>query len=184
MFTKLRRSKFARNWKGGFYRIEITNDGNGWHIHLHALVNARWIDQDGLKENWRRITNGLGYIVRVKDTRQESYLHEVTKYVVKGSQLAAWQPEQINTFIASLQGKRTFGVFGELYGARTEFAEWIAGLKQAKPRCQCGSINVHYQTEHDWLISQHTATRTAAPRPPPPPDQQRQLFRIPIVWPD
>ena len=26
-------------WLGGFYSIEVTNEGRGWHLHLHCLVD-------------------------------------------------------------------------------------------------------------------------------------------------
>jgi hypothetical protein len=173
-FTKLRRLKFARNWVGGFYRIEVTNEGKGWHLHLHALVEAKWIDQPQLKNVWRRLTNGLGYIVKVMDVRQGSYLHEVTKYVVKGHQLASWQPADIVTFLNAFQNVRTFGVFGSLYGKRTEFAEWLASIKSSRPKCECGSCNVRYFNELDWLAMDCRPTLPVRERPPP--DLQRELL--------
>lgn len=183
-FTKLRRTKFAKNWVGGFYRLEVTNDGNGWHLHLHALINAKWIDQDELKQRWNRITNGLGYIVKVRDCRESDYLREVTKYVVKGSMLAAWSPDQIATFVRALTGKRTFGVFGDLYGARTEFAEYIATLKTARPKCSCGSCSVRYYTEAEFLLRDLQPDPPHRAQPPPAtPDFSRELAGQP-AWPD
>lgn len=167
MFTRLRRRKFARNWVGGFYRMECTNEGRGWHLHLHALVESRYISQQQLQEEWRNITNGLGYIVKVIPVRGESYIHEVTKYVVKGSMLAKWQPASIVTFIHAFLNKRTFGVFGSLYAKRTEFAEWIASLKEARPKCVCGSCNVTYLDEARFLLLDCQPTIATRERPPP-----------------
>jgi len=140
----LRRSKSARNWRGGFYSLEVTDGGRGWHLHLHALIDAEWIDKTGLCDAWNRTTNGMGGIVEAKDACGPSYLAEVGKYAVKGPQLAAWTPAQIQTFIVAFTGLRSFGVFGTLYGARTKFAEFIATLRDARPRCQCGGCNVRY----------------------------------------
>ena len=178
MFSKLRRRKFARNWRGGFYTIQVTHRNAGWHLHIHALINARWIDENQLREQWRSITNGAGYIVRVKDTRATDYLREITRYVVHGSTLAAWQPDVLATFVRAFTGKRTFGVFGDLYGKRTEFAEWIATLKNAKPRCDCGSCNVSYKSEADWLISNLLPAHVNCPRPPPPDYAQPALLNV------
>ena len=180
-FRKLRRRKFANNWLGGFYRIEITNAKKGWHIHLHALVNAKWIDKAELSDQWRSITNGLGYIVKVKDVRRGSYLHEVTKYITKGHQLAQWQGEDILCFIQALQGQRTFGVFGDLYGLRTEFAEWIAGLKQRKPKCDCGCENQRYYTEAQWIVNDLLPKFEYAPRPPAPDDPFKNQICLPLA---
>jgi hypothetical protein len=156
--------------------MEVTNEGRGWHLHLHCLINARWIDEAELALQWDNITNHMGRIVRVKDCRGESYLSEVTKYVVKGNQLAAWQPSQIEQFINAFDGKRTFGVFGSLYGQRTEFAEFIAGLKQAKPRCDCGSCAINYYSENEWLIRSLKLVPNECARPPRPEYVQEEFL--------
>lgn len=176
MFTKLRRRKFATGWRGGFYSLQVTNQGKGWHLHLHALVDARWIDEMQLKEEWRSVTNGMGYNVKVKDARAEDYLREVTRYVIHSAQLASWQPDQLREFLQAFQGKRTFGVFGSLYGVRTEFAEWVAELKQAKPRCECGSSNVSYRSEAEYALMDLVPASNAKPRPPPANESNLCLF--------
>jgi hypothetical protein len=126
----------------------------------------------------------MGRIVKVRDCRRADYLQEVTKYAVKGTQLAAWEPDLIATFIRAFDGKRTFGVFGELYGARTEFAEFIAGLKQAKPKCDCGSCSVTYFSEADWILRELGHSSPASTRPPPAPTTpELPHFRV-AQWPD
>lgn len=183
-FTALRRSKFARNWKGGFYSIECTNEGKGWHLHIHALIDAKWIDAPELALKWNNITRGMGRIVKVKDCREASYLAEVTKYAVKGSQLASWSPEQISAFIRAFDGKRTFGVFGSLYGARTEFAEFIATMKAARPKCDCGSCSVRYFSEADWILRELQSGSAISTSHAPPVSTQIPLAISINVWPD
>jgi len=181
---KLRRSKFASNWLGGFYRFEVTNEKTGWHLHIHLLVDAHWIDQLKLSATWNRITKQQGRIVKVMDCRGESYLHEVTKYCVKGNMLASWSPDKLRSFITAFQGKRTFGVFGSLYGKRTEFAEWIAGLKGERPKCECGSSSCRFYDELEWQVMQLRLTPTGKAQPPPPPPQPEFQFTLGFLWPD
>jgi hypothetical protein len=183
-FGALRRRKFASNWKGGFYSIECTNEGRGWHLHIHALVEAKWIDKQQLSDQWRSVTNGMGRIVEVKDCRDRSYLKEVSKYAVKGCQLASWSPENIATFVSAFRGKRIFGVFGSLYGARTEFAEFIATLKASRPKCDCGSCNVQYYDETEWILRELGTPTPAAPRPPPATEPQPEFALPHAQWPD
>ena len=182
MFGKLRRRKFAKNWIGGFYTIQVTKQNSGWHLHIHALINARWIEKSELSANWKSITNGLGYIVEVKDCRATEYLNRISRYIVSGTQLALWQPLDLKAFVEAFQHKRTFGVFGDLYGARTEFAEWIAELKQAKPRCDCGSCNVQYYSETEFILLDLQPTHINQPRPPPPNSTQIELLEFPRNW--
>lgn len=184
-WSKLRRRKFARGWRGGFYSLEVTNEGRGWHLHLHALIDARWIDAAELARQWSDCCRGFGNIVKVKDAREQNYLAEVTKYAVKGSQLAEWTPADIVQFITAFAGKRTFGVFGTLYGKRTEFAEWLAQIRDQKPLCPCGSCNVAYFSEHDWLLRQlKDDGQPLLSRPPPRQDSQVELaLALPTVYP-
>ncbi len=174
-FGKLRRRRFARNWRGGFWSVEITNEGAGWHLHLHALVDSDWIDGGELARQWSDVTGRIGRIVKVKDAREKNYLAEVTKYAVKGSQLAQWSPLDIESFVLAFSRQKTFGVFGGLFAARTKFSEWIAALQSKKPKCECGSNNVRYMDECDFLAQQPHKKSPASPRPPPFRDPQQEL---------
>lgn len=149
-FTRLRHRRFCKGWKGGLYTIEITNNGNGWHLHMHVLVDARWVDARQLALEWASVNGGIGHIVAVKDCRSVDYLKEVTKYAAKGSDIAAWSGQDITEFIAAVRGSRTFGVFGSLYGKRTEFREWIKALREDSRLCKCGCRTAHYYSEMEW----------------------------------
>jgi hypothetical protein len=156
-FTRLRRSKLCRHWRGGFYSVEITNEGRGWHLHLHVLVDCKWIPADQLAIGWEKATRGAGYIVKVKDCRRADYLAEVTKYAVKGSQLAGWPAEDCAAFVTAFRGVRTFGVFGLLYKARHEWRAWLDSLQSEKSVCPCGSTHFVFESEgeYEWWTETH-----------------------------
>ncbi len=166
-FTALRRSRFARGWRGGFYSIEVTNEGAGWHLHLHAIVDANWIDSIQLSTQWARITNQVGKIVKVKDARAKDYLAEVTKYAVKGSELAKWSGTKICEFLDAFTGVRTFGVFGTLYGARTRFHDWWKQVRSLTHRCACGCAEFIYFSESQFLKWDLVPTPLESALPPP-----------------
>lgn len=179
-FKCLRARRFADNWTGGFWSLEVTNEGRGWHIHIHALVDAVWIDAGELARQWDSVTNHNGHIVKVKDCRSADYLHEVTKYAIKGTQMATWTPADIRHCIEALDGVRTFGVFGELYGKRTEFSEWLKEIRDHKPLCECGSCSIRYYTEPEYLLFNSALTPASKPRPPSPDAQQLNLMDMHI----
>lgn len=164
--AKLRRSKVFSAVTGGFYTLEVTNEGRGWHVHFHLLVNARWIDASELAIVWGKLVGQDYAIVKIKDCRQGDYLREVTKYAVKGSELASFTPQQMVEFITAFDGVRFFGVFGDLYGKRTEYAEWIASLQEIVTTCECGCtvFKIMSEQELQWLNAQDVT----ATRPPPP----------------
>lgn len=166
-FTKLRRRAFCKNWIGGMYSIEVTNEGKGWHLHLHALVDAGYIDARQLSLEWNSVTSGSGYIVKVKDASQHNYLKEVAKYTAKGSEIAGWPATEIATFIDAFDGVKTFGVFGNLHGKRTEWKAWIDANSVAKKTCECGCEKFKYFDEQEWEASFCKRTNPQSVRPPP-----------------
>ncbi len=183
-WKNLRNRKFADNWIGGFYSLEVTKEANGWHLHLHALIDARWIDQTQLSIEWQSVTNGQGYIVDVRDARAHAYQKHVKKYVVKGHQLAIWKPEEIATLIDAFEGKRCFGVFGSLYGMRTEFAEWWKQIRKSKPVCSCGSCEHYLFSEAAFMAQDFQSTSHDSSMPPPIPANHPEFsFNLSVLPP-
>jgi len=168
--AKLRRRAVAKSWRGGIWSLEITNEGQGWHLHFHLLIDAHWIDIQSIATQWGQLAGQDYAIVKVKDVRRADYLAEVTKYAVKGSQLAAWSPLQIATFVNAIQGQRTFGVFGSLYGKRTEWREWILTVTTDRRQCTCGCSlwKVYSSDEWDWHQQTSGPACTTMPNAPNP----------------
>lgn len=177
---RLRRRKFARGWRGGFYRLEVTNEkpfrtkdgtmsAGGWHLHLHALIDAGWIDARILAQEWAEIVGQSFAIVKVKDVHGADYLAEVTKYAVKGNIIASWSGDKIAEFVDAFTGVKTFGVFGALYGKRTEWRAWIDQLQAGRVRCACGceKFRILSPQELAWEKILNETKAGNGSRPPP-----------------
>ncbi len=165
--AKLRRNKIFRAVRGGFYSLEVTNESRGWHLHLHILADVRYISQSELAIVWGKIVGQDFAIVKVKDCRGADYLAEVTKYLMKGSELASWSGTDIADFIRAFTGLRTFGVFGSLYGKRTEWSEWIATIRDGHRTCDCGCSNWKLLSPDELTWTEQTiGDPSNAPAPP------------------
>jgi hypothetical protein len=108
-FHKLRRGKW---WTArcGVWTMEFLPKEDGWHVHLHCIADAVWIDQKKLSEAWKRIT-GDSFIVdvrRVKD--RKGAMLEVLKYCTKTAELTKADKEMIEIV---LKGKRFVNWFGK-----------------------------------------------------------------------
>jgi hypothetical protein len=176
--TRLRRSKFctqrtvrydperersyvSQPWLGGFYSLEVTNEGQGWHLHLHILVDCVFVDAGALSKLWAKIVSQEFGIVKVKDVRSGDYLREVTKYAVKGSQMASWSGHECAQFIRAFERVKTFGVFGSLFGRRADHAEFLAEVRDFKPICGCGCNLWEILTDHEFEWRTTTAGANA-----------------------
>lgn len=187
---KLRRAKVFRAVKGGFYSMEVTNEGRGWHVHFHLLIDAPWLCMPDVSQAWAKLVGQDFAICKIKDCRGADYLREVTKYAVKGSELASWSGLTIAEFIDSFDGVRFFGVFGSLYGKRTEWRAWIEAVREIKPQCSCGCSSWRLLSPEELLWEEETRAGLGANPPPPvarvPLSQADLSFdgQQSLVWPD
>jgi len=152
-FTRLRRRKFARNWRSGVYSIEVTNEGRGWHVHIHALIQATWIDAKELARQWADIVGQDFAIVWVKQAVGTEAADEVLKYAVKGNQIACWSPEEIRQYILATEGIRLFGRFGELTGELEEWKRQTESMVDTGFKCDCGSTDFDILRDLDYLTA-------------------------------
>lgn len=126
---------------------ETTNESKGWHIHLHILADIRWLDSTALSINWGLLLGEDATIVKVQDVRERSYLNEVTKYVVKASDMAKWPAEEIAAFIGSIKGVRMFLPFGSLYKLQRQIRGELDALRPPPEPCECGCEDFIYESD-------------------------------------
>ncbi len=144
---KLRRNRLWKEVKGGCVSTEITNEGRGWHLHAHILCDVRFLDASVLAIEWGKLIGQEFGIVKVKDARGQDYLGEITKYVVKGSQLASWPAEQIGEFIHAIKGVRFFATFGTLFHLQRRIRAELDNQRPAQEPCKCGCSDFRFETE-------------------------------------
>jgi len=63
-FSKLR-YRFKPVIRDGFYIIQATNSGVGWHLHAHVLYRGGYLSKAAVSKAWCEITKG-SYIVDIK----------------------------------------------------------------------------------------------------------------------
>jgi len=187
-FSKLRRSKFASNWLGGCYSLEVTHSLTGFHLHLHAVVDCRWIDNTALSAKWAALVGQELAIVRVVDVRGTDYSKEVSKYMVKGNELAAMDGASIAELIDAMDGVKAFGTFGTLRARCAAFQIWKKEREEKELVCECGGTHFVYlsQSEYDWHVATDPPTtkpKGVTPHQPEPafdwfPNVTRNSFAI------
>jgi predicted acylesterase/phospholipase RssA len=116
--------------------MEITNEGRGWHLHFHLVVDGGYVNQYVLSEAWRQAARDGSRIVFIRSasrrTIKDSLPAYVTKYAGKGFRPQDWTAAQLCEFASAVQGIRTFGVFGSLYKARSEWRDWLKTIREAR----------------------------------------------------
>lgn len=78
-FARLRRTKAFSLVGGGVASLEVSGASEEWHDHIHAIVDAKWLDIIPLANAWKRALKGKGtvHVQRIKSPI--GALHYVTK---------------------------------------------------------------------------------------------------------
>lgn len=149
--NRLRRCKLFRGVRGGLQSLEVTNEGRGWHLHAHLLVDVDYIPAPHLAQAWSRQVQQDFAIVKIKDCRDQSYLGEVTKYAVKGSALSSWDAWEIVTFIDAFTGVKTFSTFGSLFKDNAVRQRALLELEAPSVICpKCGSEDYWFLDDSEF----------------------------------
>lgn len=143
-FRRLRQRKF---WKthvtGGVYVIEITNQGSGWHAHIHAIIQAHRLDWHRLHKEWIAASKG-GIGVYIQNIPPKQALRYLTKYLAKPE-----VPEQqIDHAEEALKGRRLFHPFGSWHTINKEYKE----QKSDCPKCKTAGAFMPYDIFYSKLI--------------------------------
>ena len=139
-----RRLKVMRPVSGGTVSVEVTNEGNGWHLHSHWLMDSGWLDPSKIAIAWGKKVGQEYAIVKLKAIDDRGYLSECAKYVCKGSEMATWPAEQIWEFMRACRSNRFFFPFGTMQTMKEQVAERLAFLKPETKGCECGSHDFRY----------------------------------------
>lgn len=177
-FNRLRKSlPYRQAWRGGVRSVEFTYSARehgawdaaghvtytkapGWHIHIHAIIDGKYIPQDKIALDWQRVTHGRGRVVWINQAKNPM---QALKYILKPDLEWLDDPEQLDNLIEAIQRLHLVSGFGTHWKIRSDHS---ADLQRTCP--SCGSHQV------DYLGSVYNLPEFS-PRAPPP-----ELFQPPL----
>jgi hypothetical protein len=118
-----RRLRAHAVWKqqcfGGFWVLEITRNQKtgGFHVHIHAVIDSKYIEQAWLSRTWQRLT-GDSMIVDIR-TFQPKRARYLSKYVSKGSSFSE-DSNVLWDYYEAFHRQRDTNTFGECTDAPPE----------------------------------------------------------------
>lgn len=132
-FGALRRSKMWRTRVTGgvgFLECKWIPASNRWHVHLHCLVQGRYVPQDELSRTWEKIT-GTSKIVDIRIATNDKHVtFYICKYASKPlDHSVVTEPLRLDEAIVALKGKRLCMTFASWRGYKLteppETGTWI-----------------------------------------------------------
>lgn len=100
---------------GGVYKIEWKAKPDGWHVHLHALIDAHYIPFPLLVATWAHAIDQSHASVELRDARNVDVAREIAKYVAKPADLRTMTTEQVAEVATTIRHTRTLSAFGKYY---------------------------------------------------------------------
>ena len=147
-FAALRRSKLWRNKVTGgvaFIEVKWIASTTRWHVHLHSLVQGRYIPDGELAKTWLRIT-GTSHVVDIRVASDNAHVtHYITKYASKPlDHTVVLEPDRLDEAVLAMKGKRLCMTFGSWRGYKLtdppESGTWIqlGTLSEILTRAEAG----------------------------------------------
>jgi hypothetical protein len=118
-WNKLRATALMKQVRGGAYQIEIKIKPEGYHIHIHVLLDCPFLPYQKLFTSWRDILKVKCPQVHIQAATSDKAKAYVCKYAAKASDFDA-APETIVEWYDITKGIRLFATFGEWYNITAE----------------------------------------------------------------
>lgn len=161
--------------KGGLYAFEIAKKNATWHVHLHSIIDCRWLAVhvrapqrgDSKDEVKRRCTAAkhelnaawsammgaeckASYVSRT----DKGTVREALKYSVTPDTLLSMSCDPLEV-IKAMRCARLTQPFGSLYGLRSEFAA-LEKSEAVGPSCaECGGSQWSVEFEREKKVPVH-----------------------------
>lgn len=132
-FTALRRTPLWRTRVSGgvaFLEVKYIKRTDRWHVHLHALLQGRYIPRLELSRLWLKIT-GTSEVIDIRIVQDDrSCTHYICKYASKPlDHTVVVEPLKLDEAVLALKGKRLCLTFGAWRGYKLteqpESGTWI-----------------------------------------------------------
>lgn len=173
--------------------LEVThNDTTGaWHPHLHALLEAPYLDQAELSEVWNELAGGpIVWIESVRRHADDRFagdvnraLHEVLKYAAKPhpAYVRREDPAIAAELLVALRGRHLVSTTGRLYGQGLEDPDeerdlvlvWPAGEGAERPY-HAPRLCPHHGGPASWEVMPGTLRRDECTAVPDPTGRRRR----------
>jgi hypothetical protein len=158
MFRKLRRAPFWTSAvDGGCAILELVHSHRTglWHVHLHCLLDGRYIRKEDLRAEWWRIT-GDSHVIDVRRCHDADHAaHYVVKYITKPVPASVInKPEQLLEMMTAVARRRLVLTWGTWRGIRLteplDLTAWkaIAPLSELYQRKEAGDLDAYIILSH------------------------------------
>jgi len=177
-FGRLRRSKVFNKVVGGCYQIEIKIKPKGYHIHLHAIIDAPYLPRQSIYTKWCQIIGQDQLQVDIRAATEEKQKIYACKYAAKAADFDREEGTIVAWYLAT-KGARLFSTFGKWYNVKAETLDPAFDPPEKKPPCPfCGAVGATFLARDGPFLYGFDLWRTLEPYFKGEEDESRRLDGI------
>lgn len=120
-FNLLRISPCFKKVLGGVYQIELKPKVDGWHIHIHVILDSPYLPYQHIYTAWKSILGLPHADIDIKAAKTEREQIYVAKYASKAADYEG-DIEKVVEWYEATKGHRLFASFGTWYNKEPEEA--------------------------------------------------------------
>lgn len=152
-FAKLRKTKVFQPVVGGAYAIEVKPNEDGFHVHMHVLIDAPYLPYQRIFSAWKKILQSDCPQIDIRSAKDAKAREYVAKYAAKGAGFDL-HPDNVVRWYEATKGERLWATFGKWYNATLEELDPDYTERDQKVTCpNCKSVGtIFYARDGPFLF--------------------------------
>jgi len=143
-FNLIRGRAFFRAVAGGAYQIELKQKPEGWHIHLHAILDAPFIPYQQIFTAWSQITHNPVPQVDIRAATSLAARTYAAKYAAKSAAFFDGETDPVAWYQAT-KGQRLFTTFGKWFNFKLQDVPQTNSTEPFQAVCpRCGKAKTTF----------------------------------------
>lgn len=123
---------------GGLYKIEAKAKPDGWHVHIHAIIDGAFLPVQLIWSTWSRALGHTRAGAHIKKIEGKLQARDFSKYAAKPEDVLEWTPAQVIEFVNAWRNVRMWQTFGRYFNFQLD-AELNAPAINPNVCNRCGS---------------------------------------------
>lgn len=105
---------------GGLYKIEAKPKPDGWHVHIHAIIDGAYLPVQLIWTTWKKALRHSHAGAHIKKINGKLQARDFSKYAAKPEDVVTWTPAQLIEFVHAWRNVRMWQTFGKYFNFKLD----------------------------------------------------------------
>jgi hypothetical protein len=105
---------------GGLYKLEAVPKPDGWHVHIHAIIDGAFLPVQLIWSTWKKSLRAPHGGAHIKKINGKLQARDFSKYAAKPEDVATWTPAQLHEFVHAWRNVRMWQTYGKNFNFKLD----------------------------------------------------------------